>query len=61
MVRLPNAVLFDLDDTIISPSGRADLAWSAVLGEFTDALAPLEKPVVAAAILRSAASFWSDA
>ncbi len=61
MVRLPSAILFDLDDTIISAYGRADLAWSAVLAEFSGALAPLHDSIILAAILHSAASFWSDA
>jgi putative hydrolase of the HAD superfamily len=60
MARLPTAILFDLDDTIIQAYGRADLAWLAVLAEFTDALAPLNESVVLAAILQSATSFWSD-
>lgn len=60
MARLPNAILFDLDDTIIAAYSRADLAWAAVLAEFTGALAPLQESDVAAAILHSAASFWSD-
>jgi putative hydrolase of the HAD superfamily len=60
MARLPNAVLFDLDDTIIAAYSRADLAWAAVLAEFAGALAPLHDSDVATAILHSAASFWSD-
>jgi len=59
--RLPKAILFDLDDTIIAAYGRADLAWTAVLEEFTDALTPLDRSIVAATIMRSATSFWSDA
>jgi len=59
--RLPKAILFDLDDTIIAAYGRADLAWTAVLEEFTDALTPIDRSIVAAAIMRSATSFWSDA
>ena len=60
MARLPTAVLFDLDDTIIQAYGRADLAWSAVLAEFAGAIAPLKEAVVLAAILQSATSFWSE-
>jgi putative hydrolase of the HAD superfamily len=59
MARLPTAILFDLDDTIISAYGRADLAWSSVLAEFAGAIAPLNEAVVLAAILQSATSFWS--
>jgi putative hydrolase of the HAD superfamily len=61
MSRLPKAILFDLDDTIIAAYGRADLAWTAVLAEFTGALTPLDESIVATAIMHSATSFWSDA
>ena len=30
MTRLPRAILFDLDDTIISAYGRPERAWAAV-------------------------------
>ena len=60
MPRLPRAILFDLDDTIISAYGRADLAWSAVLAEFAPALAPLDSGAVLAALLSTATAFWAD-
>lgn len=60
MARLPNAILFDLDDTIITAYSRADLAWAAVLAEFNGAFGPLEESEIADAIMRSATSFWSD-
>ena len=56
MARLPNAILFDLDDTIICAYARADLAWAAVLVEFTGTLASLHDLDVMAAIMRSATS-----
>jgi len=61
MPRLPRAILFDLDDTIISAYGRPDLAWSAVIGDFLAELAPLTAPNVVNAVLNSSACFWADA
>src|SRR5476651_2655758 len=60
MTRLPQAILFDLDDTIISAYGRPELAWSAVIAEFTSSLAPLSDAAVLTAVLATASSFWSD-
>ena len=61
MPRLPRAILFDLDDTIISAYGRSDLAWSAVVAEFSAELEPLAPPRVVGAIQDSATRFWADA
>jgi len=60
MSRLPRAILFDLDDTIIQAYGRPELAWSAVIAEFAPALAPLKKSDVLAAVLATTSSFWAD-
>lgn len=61
MPRLPRAILFDLDDTIISAYGRPDLAWAAVIGEFAPLLAPLAPDEVHSAVQASAEAFWSNA
>jgi putative hydrolase of the HAD superfamily len=53
----PRAILFDLDDTIISAYGRPELAWGAVLGEFTQVADPA---TALAAILAAAREFWAD-
>jgi len=60
MPRFPRAILFDLDDTIISAYGRPERAWRAVLREFTYDLAPRDEPAVLAAILAAAREFWAD-
>jgi putative hydrolase of the HAD superfamily len=60
MPRLPAAILFDLDDTIISAYGRPELAWSAVIAEFAPLLAPLSEETVLAGVLASASEFWAD-
>src|SRR5579862_3945284 len=60
MSRLPRAILFDLDDTIIQAYGRPELAWAAVIAEFAPALAPLKNSDVLAAVLATASTFWDD-
>jgi putative hydrolase of the HAD superfamily len=60
MPQLPAAILFDLDDTIIEAYGRPGLAWTAVVGEFTQSLGALPPDAVVAAIMASANTFWAD-
>jgi putative hydrolase of the HAD superfamily len=61
MTRLPGAMLIDLDDTILSAYGRADIAWHEVAKEFAHELAPLSPQQVAAAIAASGRKFWASA
>ena len=58
---LPKAILFDLDDTLISAYNRPERAWYAIAQEFADALSPCEAGEVAEAISIAAAAFWADA
>ena len=58
---LPRAILFDLDDTLISAYAQPELAWIAIAGEFADRLHPIDPAVVAAAVAASSDRFWSDA
>jgi putative hydrolase of the HAD superfamily len=58
MPRLPAAILFDLDDTIIEAYSRPQLAWAAVVGEFTHRLGDAPPDVIVAAIAASANDFW---
>jgi putative hydrolase of the HAD superfamily len=58
---LPRAMLIDMDDTILSAYGRPEIAWHHIAAEFTDELAPLPPPVVAAAVLSFARDFWATA
>ena len=60
MTRLPTAILFDLDDTILAAYGRPELAWSTVIAEFAPLLSPLSNSEVLTAVLATASSFWSD-
>ena len=57
---LPRAILFDMDDTLISAYGGPEQAWHDICAEFADALHPLPAPVVADAITAAAIAFWSD-
>ena len=58
---LPKAILFDLDDTLISAYNRPDRAWHAIAHEFAVDLHPHHPTEVAAAINLSADIFWADA
>lgn len=59
MARLPKAILFDLDDTIISAGSRR-LIFLALAEEFAAALAPLAPTEAAARLEAHAAVFWDD-
>jgi len=61
MTSLPRAILFDLDDTILSAYGRPDVAWNKVAAQFAAELDPHDPALVAAAITKAAQEFWSDA
>ena len=58
---LPKAILFDLDDTLISAYNRPDLAWHAIAQEFTVDLHPCPPTEAAVAINHAADVFWADA
>lgn len=55
----PQALLIDLDDTLLAytPSGRN--LWSEVVGQFAERL-PVEPPVLVKAIARSSDEYWAD-
>jgi putative hydrolase of the HAD superfamily len=61
MIELPRAILIDMDDTILSAYGKPDVAWLAVVEEFSTELGPLSPQRVAAAIAESARTFWQNA
>lgn len=61
MPRLPSGILFDLDDTILSAYGRADVAWRKVMIEFASHVAPLDSDELAERITTEAVAFWADA
>ena len=57
---LPRAILFDLDDTLISAYQKPEVAWRTVLAELGAALAPVEPEAALRAIVDFADEFWSD-
>jgi putative hydrolase of the HAD superfamily len=57
---LPRAILFDMDDTLISAYGQPEKAWHDIAHEFADSLHPLPPAVVAEAVNRVSDAFWSD-
>jgi putative hydrolase of the HAD superfamily len=57
---LPQAILFDLDDTLIHAYGSAEAAWLLVTQELAEELAPLAPAEVANAIGDFARNFWAD-
>ncbi len=57
---LPRAILFDLDDTIISAYRRPLIAWNKVAREFAAQLAPMDPADAAALIAVGARTFWDD-
>lgn len=56
----PQAVLFDLDDTLINVYRNPDAAWRTVVGETFPALAENERDALARAILAQVRLFLSD-
>jgi putative hydrolase of the HAD superfamily len=58
---LPKAILFDLDDTLISAYNRPDLAWHTIAQEFCVELYPCPPAEAATAINHAADVFWADA
>src|SRR5262249_48619913 len=57
---LPQAILFDLDDTLIQAYGGAEAAWLGITHELADDLAPLTPSEVAEAVGAFARNFWAD-
>lgn len=56
----PRAVLFDMDDTLISAYRQPHLAWVAIAREFEADLAGCSPADVAHAVSEAAERFWSD-
>jgi putative hydrolase of the HAD superfamily len=60
MVKLPRAMLFDMDDTILAVSGSARVVWTRIAEEFAAALAPLSPAETVAAIEAQSRRLWND-
>ena len=59
-MKLPRAILFDLDDTILVAFGPAQSQWQRTIAAFADQLGPIETTVIAAAIQVASTELWSD-
>ncbi len=57
---LPRAILFDLDDTILSAYGRPELAWPVVAASFAADLGPLTVDELTPVIIAVSNAFWAD-
>ncbi len=58
-MKLPRAMLFDLDDTILVAFGPTQSHWQRTIDAFADQLGPIEATAIAAAIGASTA-LWAD-
>jgi putative hydrolase of the HAD superfamily len=61
MRKLPKAILFDLDDTILAAFGHSEGQWRRVVAAFIEDLAPHPPDDVVAAIQAYSRHLWSDA
>jgi putative hydrolase of the HAD superfamily len=59
MIYLPNALLLDMDDTILDITGSADLCWQALTAECAPGLG-VDAAQLCGAIMAQRAAFWSD-
>jgi len=60
MPKLPTAILFDLDDTILAAFGQAAEQWERVVAAFADRLEPHPPEDVIAAIQAYSRHLWAD-
>lgn len=60
MLKLPTAILLDLDDTILAAFGKSAGQWERVIGGFADRLAPHRPEAVIEAIQQYSRYLWAD-
>lgn len=60
MPALPRAILFDLDDTLLSAYADPERAWHSVLQEFATQLAPLDSARLVNELTAYSNEFWSN-
>lgn len=58
--QMPQAILFDLDDTILDFTGPAGPAWQEVAARFDDDYGGVDAATVLATIDRISTAWWSD-
>ncbi|MGH7031711.1 MAG: HAD family hydrolase [Stellaceae bacterium] len=59
-MKLPRAILFDLDDTLLVAFGPAASQWRRIVGALAEHLAPLTPAAVIVAIEDSSRDLWAD-
>ncbi|HSP56486.1 MAG TPA: HAD family hydrolase [Dehalococcoidia bacterium] len=59
-MRLPQAIIFDLDDTILDDSGHVEPCWQEACREAVTRVDGLDPAALRAAIKREADWYWSD-
>ena len=59
-MKLPRAILFNLDDTILVAFGPAQSQWQRTIAAFADQFGPIETTVIAAAIEAASTELWAD-
>jgi putative hydrolase of the HAD superfamily len=60
VIKLPRAILFDLDDTLILAFGPSQSQWQRTIAAFADRLGLLEAEALAEAIAAASADLWAD-
>ncbi len=60
MSKLPRAILFDLDDTILVAFGPAQSQWQRTIASFAGRLGRIEAEAVAAAVQAASTELWVD-
>jgi putative hydrolase of the HAD superfamily len=60
MAKLPTAILFDLDDTILAAFGQSAGQWQRVIDEFAEKITPHEPQAVFDAIQEYSRYLWAD-
>jgi putative hydrolase of the HAD superfamily len=60
VMRLPEAIIFDLDDTIVDDSGAVDVCWELVLAEAVTGLDGVTTAELWPAIEAQRDWYWSD-
>ena len=58
--QLPEAIIFDLDDTVLDDLGAVDACWQEVCGSASSQLGGLEAAQLLAAIERQRDWYWAD-
>jgi putative hydrolase of the HAD superfamily len=60
MNKLPAAILFDLDDTLLVAFGPSQSQWQRTIAAFAERLGPVEASAVAEAIQLASTELWAD-